>query len=165
MITLFHGSNVRIDKIDLTKGQRNKDFGQGFYLTDLYTQALAMAERKVSLLLGTNKQSFQPIVTAFEFDDSCLSNSDLTTLIFDSPSAKWAEFIANNRMSSRNGFSHNYDIVYGPVANDGVFDQLRRYQRGSITAEELAKELKYTKLNNQYFFGTAKAISYLKKLD
>lgn len=33
MITLFHGSNVAIDEIDLSKGLRDKDFGKGFYLT------------------------------------------------------------------------------------------------------------------------------------
>lgn len=70
-------------------------------------------------------------------------------------------FIANNRSATRTGFTHSYDLVYGPVANDSVFDQLRRFTQGRITAEELAEELKYNKLNNQYFFGTEKAVSLL----
>ena len=31
---LYHGSNILIDKIDLSKSKPNKDFGRGFYLSD-----------------------------------------------------------------------------------------------------------------------------------
>lgn len=47
MITLFHGSNVTINEIDLSKGVKDKDFGQGFYLTDIYSQAENMAIAKL----------------------------------------------------------------------------------------------------------------------
>ena len=30
---LFHGSNMEIDKVDLSKCMPNKDFGCGFYTT------------------------------------------------------------------------------------------------------------------------------------
>jgi hypothetical protein len=30
---LYHGSNTSIDEIDLKRGRRGKDFGQGFYLS------------------------------------------------------------------------------------------------------------------------------------
>lgn len=33
MLKLYHGSNVRIEHIDLSVGHINKDFGKGFYLT------------------------------------------------------------------------------------------------------------------------------------
>ena len=46
MITLYHGSNVAIDEIDLSKGIKDKDFGQGFYLTDILSQAEDMAKLK-----------------------------------------------------------------------------------------------------------------------
>ena len=35
---------------------------------------------------------------------------------------------------------------------------------GTLTIAELAKELKYRKLNNQYFFGAEKAIKLLRRL-
>ncbi len=35
MMTLYHGSNVLIDYIDLSMSKPNKDFGKGFYLTDI----------------------------------------------------------------------------------------------------------------------------------
>lgn len=166
MLTLYHGSYIYIDKIDLSKGLKDKDFGQGFYLTDIQEQALAMAERKAKMEAIDNPYSkhTNPIVTSFIFDETCLTNSDLNILYFDKPSAQWAKFIVQNRQSRRTGFAHKYDIVYGPVANDGVYDQLRRYIQGRITAEELAEELTYQKLNNQYFFGTEKSLKYLKRI-
>ena len=39
MITLYHGSNVSIEKIDLTRSHPEEDFGKGYYLTDIRTQA------------------------------------------------------------------------------------------------------------------------------
>ena len=40
MITLYHGLNVTIDAIKLDKCSPNKDFGRGFYLTDIEEQVL-----------------------------------------------------------------------------------------------------------------------------
>ncbi len=37
---LYHGTNNAFDTIDLTKSKPNKDFGQGFYLSREYSQAL-----------------------------------------------------------------------------------------------------------------------------
>lgn len=34
MKLLYHGSNGPIDKVNLQRGRRGKDFGQGFYLSD-----------------------------------------------------------------------------------------------------------------------------------
>jgi len=69
----------------------------------------------------------------------------------------------NNRKASETGFKHDYDIVVGPIANDGVAFQLQRYARRIISLDTLVKELSYRKLNRQYFFGTEKAISKLIK--
>ena len=44
---LYHGSNLKIDVIDLTKCKPYKDFGQGFYCTTIKKQAEFMAERVV----------------------------------------------------------------------------------------------------------------------
>ena len=62
---LYHGSNVRIGKIDLAKSRPNKDFGRGFYLTEEAEQAMRMAEQMPRLegkrMIGLD--SFWPIVT------------------------------------------------------------------------------------------------------
>lgn len=84
-------------------------------------------------------------------------------LSFDCPSKEWAEFIFKNR--NRNfAFSHDYDIVIGPIANDGVAYLLGRYEEGTLSIEDLSKELTYKKLNKQFYFGTDKALGYLHRL-
>ena len=49
---LYHGSNVDIQEIDLTKCRPYKDFGKGFYLTDIKNQARDMAKRVVKIYGG-----------------------------------------------------------------------------------------------------------------
>lgn len=156
---LYHGSNITIDNIDLSKCNPNKDFGQGFYLTDLKQQAQDMAIRRTRM---TGQGS--PAISAFEFDEALLKESTLHIKVFPSVSVEWAQFVLNNRDIQRTGFSHNYDIVVGPVADDTVAFQLRRYLLGVISLENLVKELTYKKLSNQYLFGTEKAILTLQRI-
>lgn len=61
-------------------------------------------------------------------------------------------------------FTHDYDVVVGPVANDGVAYLLGRYEEGTLTINELCSELTYKDINKQFFFGTEKAFKYLKRL-
>ena len=160
MITLFHGSNVTINEIDLSKGVKDKDFGQGFYLTDIYSQAENMAKRRVRIV-GTGS----PTITSFSFDDSLLESDELSVKIFpDQPNVEWARFVDANRHASETGFTHTYDIVVGPVTDDGVAFQLERFHEQIIDDVTLARELTYKELNRQFFFGTEKAIAKLKKI-
>ena len=154
---LYHGTNVDFDVIDLTKSNKYKDFGQGFYLTDIRSQAEELAAKKSRLFGG------YPIIQEYEFDESLLSGAELKVLKFDKPSTEWAEFIFKNRNRDYN-FTHDYDIVIGPIANDGVAYLLGRYEEGTLTIEELSDKLDFKKLNSQYFFGTNKSLKYLKRL-
>ena len=61
-------------------------------------------------------------------------------------------------------FSHDYDVVIGPIANDGVAYLLGRYEEGTLTIDDLSRELTYKELNSQFFFGTEKSLKYLKRL-
>ncbi len=159
MKKLYHGSSVAIEAIDLSKSLVDKDFGKGFYLTDIESQAMAMAQRRVRIM-GTG----EPVVTVFEFDDTCPQGSELNIKVFpDEVSAEWAEFVNANRNALQTGFTHPFDIVIGPVADDGVAYQLERYNEGAIDIETLARELAYRKLNRQYYFGTDRAIALLKR--
>ena len=81
MITLYHGSNVEIDHICLEKCNPYKDFGRGFYLTDIYDQAKQMAHRRTRIA-GEGK----PIVTSYEFNEDLLVDKSLNVKIFDEPS-------------------------------------------------------------------------------
>lgn len=154
---LYHGTNIDFKKIDLLKSNKYKDFGQGFYLTDIRKQAEQLAIKKSRLFGGF------PIIQEYEFDETILNTKSLQVLKFDLPTAKWAEFIFKNRNRVLN-FTHNYDIVIGPIANDGVAYLLGRYEEGTLSIEELSKELTFKELNSQYFFGTEKSLKHLKRL-
>ena len=64
MITLYHGSNVRISNIDLSKCNQYKDFGQAFYLTKDRNQALSVAEARVDIFGG------DIVVNTYYFEDN-----------------------------------------------------------------------------------------------
>lgn len=156
---LYHGTNIDFYEIDIRKCNPNKDFGQGFYLTDIKEQAVSMAKRRVKIT-----KTGLPIVIEYDFDEGCLNDGSLNVKTFDNPSKEWALFILDNRRSSSLNRQHNYDIVIGPVANDGVVFQLDRFENNMITIDILVEELAYQKLNKQYFFGTAEAISKLHRI-
>ena len=63
---LFHGSNVQVREVDLTKCRPNKDFGCGFYLTSIEDQAIQMANRVTRLYGGS------PEVSQFYLDEEIL---------------------------------------------------------------------------------------------
>ena len=157
---LFHGSNVEVAVPDIAKSKPYKDFGQGFYLSADKGQAMRMAEQKtLQLLMG------EPTVSEFEFDETLLQSDALKVKIFEDYSVEWANFIIQNRDIHGQHPTHDYDIVYGPIADDGVTFQLRRYQSGAISIEELVRELQYARgITFQYFFGTPLALSKLTKL-
>ena len=93
-----------------------------------------------------------------------LTNGELSVLRFDGYSKQWAEFVLLNRKNRTRISAHSYDIVIGPIANDTVGYQIRRFMMGVITMEQFIEELKYMKgITFQYFFGTDKSIKYLKK--
>lgn len=72
----------------------------------------------------------------------------------------WADFVFKNRSQE---FFHDYDIVTGPIANDRVGAQIRRFIEGDITFDIFLERLKYMKgITFQYFFNTQKAIETLQ---
>ena len=154
---LYHGSNVEIESIDLARGRRGKDFGKGFYANPDYMQAVEFCSSVIR-----REGVGVPTVTSFEFDESALNV--LNVMRFDGYSKEWAEFILLNRNNTSDVPAHDYDIVVGPIADDGVGTQIRRLSRGFITFDAFLEELKYSKASIQYFFGTEEAIKYLKKI-
>jgi hypothetical protein len=155
---LYHGTNIVFDKIELTKSKPNKDFGKGFYLSSDYDQALAMAKVKVEQL-----ESGEPMVLAFEVDE--VEIEQLNILRFHEYSEEWAKFILLNRKNDNSQPAHDYDIVFGPIADDRVGVQLWKYETQSIDLATLVKNLQHMKgITFQYFFGTERAIKLLKRV-
>lgn len=156
---LYHGSTEDITKIDLSKSKPNKDFGRGFYLSAEKEQAEKLAEYKAFQFGG------EPTLNVFEFDERKLSDSSIEVLKFDAYSKEWADFVFANRNSKTGESIHNYDIVVGPIANDRVGVQVRRYMEHEISLETFLENLKYMKgVTFQYFFGTETAINLLRKI-
>ena len=155
---LYHGTNISFDEINLNKSKPNKDFGKGFYLSADYEQALAMAKIKVEQL-----ESGEPIVLEFEVDETQIAQ--LKVLQFHEYSEEWAKFILLNRKNDKSLPAHDYDIVFGPIADDRVGVQLWKYETQSIDLATLIRNLQHMKgITFQYFFGTENAIKLLKKI-
>lgn len=153
---LYHGSNMVIEEIDLAKSRPYKDFGKAFYLSADEKQAYEMAKFKV--LTGGGKIC----ITAFDFDEQDLSM--LSIKRFVNYTEEWAEFVYNNR-DEKQDFRHDFDLVYGPIANDTVGVQIRDLRERKISFEVFLKNLEYYKgITFQYAFCTPLAISKLKRV-
>jgi len=157
---LYHGSNVSIDEIDLKRGRKGKDFGQGFYLSKERVQAQMMAERTVD-----REESGEATLTIYEFDERILCKpSELKIKIFEGYTKEWAEFIIMNRRNKTEKQAHDYDIVYGPIADDKVGLQISRYQMQYIPMDELIRQLSFLRPTYQFFFGSDRAVKLLHKI-
>lgn len=163
---LYHGSNVEILKVELTKCMPHKDFGKGFYTTALEEQAWRMAKRRARTEGG------EPIVTVFEIPDGMLSDHNLNCRVFsEKPTVEWAIFVKNNRDKKFKDIGNSecntdckYDVVVGPVADDTIGLLVRQFQRGIINEKYLAEGFSFENVTNQYTFHTEKALACLKKV-
>ncbi|MBO4641454.1 MAG: DUF3990 domain-containing protein [Bacteroidaceae bacterium] len=156
-MTLYHGTNNDIEKIDLTKGLRYKDFGRGFYLTPDRTTAIRMAKKKARLFGG------MPTLITYHLNEAVLQ-SDLNIKVFpEKACVEWFLFVDANRDRKKPQPIHNYDIVIGPIADDGVVLQLINYHQGIYSPNEAARLLQDKYLDQQFYFGTDKALHYLHK--
>ena len=134
---LYHGSLVAVDKplIMSRKKGHTSDFGIGFYTTTDYKQA----ERWVKIRKGTDTEQ-QGYVSEYDVPDNILSLENLKVLKFNSASEEWLDFVISNRRNK--DFSHDYDIVYGPVANDRVYTTINLYEEDLLDKAETLARLK-----------------------
>ena len=124
--------------------------------TTSYAQSKDWVKRRMD-----NLKVQKGFVNAYEFDKDAIRI--LKCLIFDSPTEDWVDFVMNNRTIK--GFEHDYDIVYGPVANDRVYASFALYEGGLIDKQTLITELKTYKLIDQYLFHTEKALQYIRFIE
>ena len=152
---LYHGSIEIVENPEIRIPSRSLDYGDGFYTTTSLKQAEDWVKRKLN--------SNNPIgyVNIYEFDNNLTKS--LKTLLFESPTEEWVDFVMNNRTNK--DFNHDFDIVYGPVANDKVYAAFALYEGGIIDKQNLISELKAYKLVNQYLFHTDKALKAIKFIE
>lgn len=146
---IYHGSIDKVDKPELRKSNRTLDYGSGFYATTSFKQAEDWVRRRMN-----ENEVTRGYVNTFELDESALQR--LNCLIFKSPTEEWVDFVMQNR--TQKGFTHSYDIVYGPVANDRVYAAFALYEGGLLNKQQLIAELKTYKLIDQYLFHTEAAL-------
>ena len=153
---LYHGSTVDISRIDLAKSKPNKDFGRAFYLSANYEQAMEMAQFKAEF------EELPPFVNVYSFDETLLKN--LRFKRFETYTEEWAHFVYDHRTDPQGRTLHDFDVVYGPIANDTIGAQITRFKQGYISFEEFLKRIQYPKgITFQYAFCTQRAIDKLIK--
>ena len=118
---LLHGSNVEIAKPDLAMCQSMNDFGRGFYLTPQWQRAYLMAKRRAG------RDGGWPVVNSFLYYPTSAQEHGLKVKEFKGFSAEWSKFIILNRSDER--FTHDYDVVIGPVADAFVDREIERHKR------------------------------------
>ena len=153
---IYHGSIDKVIMPEIRQPRRTLDYGSGFYATTSYEQAERWVRRKM-------RENMADIgyVNVYEFDN--LSMQKLKTISFPTSTEDWVDFVMKNRMQE--GFDHNYDIVYGPVANDHVYTAFALYEGGIISKQALIDELRTYKLVDQYLFHTERALSTLQFIE
>ena len=153
---LYHGTNIDFQEIKLELCTPNKDFGKGFYLTPLVARARERAKDRCE-----REQKGTPVVQKYEFNEASLGGVSVMT--FASTNVEWLDFILENR-NKKCKQQHPFDIVIGPVADDGVITSISLYEARVITRAELIERLKYPKPYIQYCFCTQRAIDLLSRI-
>ena len=151
----YHGSIEIVDNPEIRIPSRSLDYGYGFYTTTSFKQAEDWVKRKL------NANSPIGYVNVYELDEDLVKS--LKTLLFESPTEDWLDFVMSNRTNK--DFNHDFDIVYGPVANDKVYAAFALYEGGIIDKQNLISELKAYKLVDQYLFHTDKALKAIKFIE
>lgn len=140
--TVFQGSYTRVRQPEIRVGKYTKDFGCGFYCTQLREQAERWASRYPT-----------PVVNVY----TSQITTDLRVLEFEMMTEGWLDFIAN----CRGGVPHQYDIVIGPMADDKVYDHVNAFLSGEITREQFWSHAKFKRPTHQIVFCTERSLQAL----
>lgn len=149
---VYHGSLERVPMPEIRQATRTLDYGAGFYTTTSAKQAEVWVRKRMR---DTNAR--KGYVNEYEVDLEALKQFNCA--IFDSPTDEWIDFVMNNRMNKN--YVHNYDVVYGPVANDHVYTCFALYEGGVLSKPNLLAELRTYDLVDQYLFHTEQALKVL----
>ena len=140
---LYHGSKVAVQAREIRIARYNKDFYFGFYCTLLAEQAQRWAIRFNGKGV-MNEYLYTP-------------NDALHVLRFSEMTEAWLDFI----VACRNGRSHDYDIVEGPMANDTIFNYIQNFVDGKISRAAFWELARFKKPTHQISFHTARALETL----
>lgn len=140
---LFHGSFVVVSEPSVVAGRENLDFGRGFYLTCLRSQAEAWAK----VIASRRGRRIKPVISVFRFDREQAAADGVRFRVFESYDLEWLDYVVSCRRGE--SISADFEVVEGGVANDNVIDTVEDYEKGIITAEQALGQLRYKKVNHQ----------------
>jgi len=149
---LYHGSTEKIERPVIRKSPSSRDFGNGFYCTDIKNQAEKWAMRQSRI------RKKEAVLNTYEFNADNLQL--LNCKIFNDYALEWLELVINCRKNP--DYTHEYDIVYGKIANDDVGETVQAVVNGLMPLDFALQKLAFLPANNQYCFCTEKSLAFLQ---
>lgn len=154
---IYHGGTVTVEIPRIIRAESGRDFGVGFYTTDIEEQATRWAQRK-----AFTARRFIPdceaVLNVYEFDETAYDK--LKSLHFPETSVEWLDLIIACRSNPE--YSHGYDIVTGKIANDNVGETVEYVLRNIMRREDAIERLKFEKINRQICFNSESALEFIK---
>jgi len=142
---VFHTSTIEVPKPDVVHSRDYLDFGKGFYVTAVKSQAINYAQRFI--LRG--KDAF---LNVYKLDDDFRNFSTKEFYHYDS---EWLDFV----LLCRKGMDEtSFDMVKGGVADDKIFRTVDLYFAGEISKDEALRRLRFENPNNQICLRTQRVI-------
>jgi hypothetical protein len=154
---LYHGGTLAVNNPRIITTEYGRDFGCGFYTTDVKDQAVRWARRKARIA-RRQKNGATGIVSLYEFDASAYNV--LKVIHFPEPTLDWLDMVCKCRSDIH--YSHGYDIVTGKIANDTVGQTVSYVIQGIMRKEDALERLQFEQINNQICFCTEKSLEFLK---
>ena len=140
ILEVYHAGTDIVKAPDCKRGRKNLDFGQGFYITDIYDQAINFARLK------SVYRNLPPVINVYLLNKIEMLK-EAKSLIFDEYDGKWLDFVVACR--SGKDVWKKYDYVEGGVADDRVINAVSLYTQGFLSRDEVLRRIKYFKPNNQ----------------
>ena len=137
---VYHGSTEIVDCPVCKLGRPNLDFGQGFYLTDLRTQAIGWATQVA------DRRGLVPVLNRYRLNREAVL-SEGRCKVFMAYDKEWLEFIVASRRGRQ--VADGYDYIEGGVANDRVVDTVNLYMAGLMDEATALGRLSNHQPNNQ----------------
>ena len=137
---LYNGSAFKIENPKISTSGFYKDFGYGFYCTNIEKQAKRWASTRGK----------QHIVNVYSY----VEDKNLNILKFDNMTEEWLDFV----IDCRKGIEHEHDIVGGPMADDTIWDYIEDFIDGKITREAFWVLVKFKYPTHQIVFATDRAL-------
>ncbi|HHQ8634950.1 TPA: DUF3990 domain-containing protein [Clostridioides difficile] len=110
---VYHGSYCVVKTPNITFSRDSLDFGKGFYVTSIKTQAINCTER-------FKKRGKKAYLNSYSLDIDKLKEN-CKVKIFDSYNLEWLDFIIECRNMS--DIYMKYDIVIGGIADDKIYNR------------------------------------------